>query len=81
MGHYSLWPIFQALGLDAPVSVESTPTHVSEVNDDICVRIRNDYSFPTACTIRMRFASNGQPARSGHLLVRRRHQARRCPRS
>jgi len=57
MGHYSLWPIFQALGLDAPVSVESTPTHVSEVKDDICVRIRNDYSFPTACTIRMRFAS------------------------
>jgi len=57
MGHYSLWPIFQALGLDAPVSVESTPTHVSEVKDDICVRIRNDFSFPTACTIRMRFAA------------------------
>jgi hypothetical protein len=57
MGHYSLWPIFQALQLDAPVSVESTPTHVCEVNDDICVRIRNDYSFPTACTGRMRFAA------------------------
>lgn len=56
MGHYSLWPIFQALQLDAPVSVESTPTHACEVKDDICVRIRNDYSFPTACTVRMRFA-------------------------
>jgi predicted dehydrogenase len=59
MGHYSLWPIFQALELDAPTSVESTPTHVCEVRDDICVRIKNDYSFPTACTIRMRFASKG----------------------
>jgi len=60
MGHYSLWPIFQVLELDAPVSVESTPTHVCEVQDAICVRIRNDYSFPTACTVRMRFASKGQ---------------------
>ena len=59
MGHYSLWPIFQLLQLDAPVSVESTPTHVCTVSDQICQRIRNDYSFPTACTVRMRFASKG----------------------
>ncbi|HSK11311.1 MAG TPA: Gfo/Idh/MocA family oxidoreductase [Vicinamibacterales bacterium] len=58
MGHYSLWPIFQALRLEAPISVESTPTHVSQVTDTICERIRNDYSFPTACTIRMRFAAS-----------------------
>jgi predicted dehydrogenase len=57
MGHYSLWPIFQALALDSPVSVESTPTHECMVADEVCQRIRNDYSFPTACTIRMRFAS------------------------
>jgi len=57
MGHYSLWPIFQGLELDAPVSVESTPTHVCDVKDDICFSIRNDYSFPVACTIRMRFPS------------------------
>lgn len=59
MGHYSLWPIFQMLEPDAPASVESTPTHVCEVKDDICVRIRNDYSFPTACTVRMRFPPKG----------------------
>ena len=59
MGHYSLWPIFQVLQLGAPISVESTPTHVCEVKEDVCVRIRNDYSFPTACTVRMRFASKG----------------------
>jgi len=59
MGHYSLWPIFQLLELDAPISVESTPSHVCGVADQICIPIKNDYSFPDACTIRMRFAAKG----------------------
>ena len=59
MGHYSLWPIFQLLGLDSPISVESTPSHVCTVSDGICDRIKNDYSFPAACTVRMRFAPAG----------------------
>jgi predicted dehydrogenase len=62
MGHYSLWPIFQMLELDAPSSVESTPSHVCTVADRICERIDNDYSFPAACTIRMRFAPKGDRA-------------------
>ncbi len=57
MGHYSLWSIFQLLELDSPVSVESTPSHVCAVSDHICHRIRNDFSFPAACTVRMRFAA------------------------
>ena len=60
MGHYSLWPIFQVLELDSPISVESTPSHVSGVSQKICQRIKNDYSFPAACTIRMRFAAKGE---------------------
>jgi predicted dehydrogenase len=60
MGHYSLWPLFQLLGLEAPISVESTPSHVCTVSDEICQRIDNNYSFPAACTIRMRFAPKGQ---------------------
>src|SRR5262249_1339072 len=60
MGHYSLWPIFQLLELDAPISVESTPSHECTVSDQICRRIKNDYSFPAACTIRMRFAPKGE---------------------
>ncbi|NWG13090.1 MAG: gfo/Idh/MocA family oxidoreductase, partial [Acidobacteria bacterium] len=60
MGHYSLWPIFQLLDLDSPISVESTPSHVCTVSEDICVRIKNDYSFPAACTVRMRFAAKGE---------------------
>jgi hypothetical protein len=59
MGHYSLWPIFQMLDLDAPVSVESTPSHACAVADEVCFTIKNDYSFPAACTIRMRFAAKG----------------------
>lgn len=59
MGHYSLWPIFQQLNLEAPISVESTPSHVCTVSDQVCWRIQNDYSFPAACTIRMRFEAKG----------------------
>lgn len=59
MGHYSLWPIFVALGLDAPISVESTPSHLYAVKDFVSGPIKNDYSFPAACTIRSRFAAKG----------------------
>jgi hypothetical protein len=59
MGHYSLWPIFQALELDAPITVESTPSHVCEAVGTTCRRIRNVDAFPTACTVRMRFAARG----------------------
>ena len=62
MGHYSLWPIFQLLDLDSPISVESTPSHVCTVSQEICLRIKNDYSFPAASTIRMRFAAKGNRA-------------------
>jgi predicted dehydrogenase len=62
MGHYSLWPIFRLLDLDSPISVESTPSHVCTVSDAICLRIQNDYSFPAACTVRMRFAPKGERA-------------------
>jgi hypothetical protein len=59
MGHYSLWPIFQLLELDSPISVESTPSHVCRVADNICSRIKNDFSFPAASTVRMRFGAKG----------------------
>src|SRR5262249_1142319 len=62
MGHYSLWPIFQLLALESPISVESTPSHVCTVSEDVCLRIKNDYSFPAACTVRMRFAPKGERA-------------------
>lgn len=57
MGHYSLWPIFQKLQLEAPYSVESTPSHLCTLNGNSAVRIRNDYSFPSASVVRFRFAA------------------------
>ncbi len=59
MGHYSLWPVFQLFDLDSPISVESTPSHFCEVVDHVSGEIKNDYSFPVACTIRFKFAAKG----------------------
>ena len=57
MGHYSLWPVFREFDLDAPFAVESTPSHVCTLNDQVSTKIRNDYAFPYACTIRFKFAA------------------------
>lgn len=59
MGHYSLWRVFTDFDLDAPVSVETTPSHVCMLKDNVSIKIRNDYSFPAACTVRFRFAAKG----------------------
>ena len=61
MGHYSLWAVFRALKFGAPTMVEATPSTACYINgDQVSRQIRNDWSFPLACTIRMRF-----PAREG----------------
>ena len=59
MGHYSLWRVFTEFDLDAPFAVESTPSHICTHKDEVSVKIRNDYSFPMACTIRFKFAAKG----------------------
>lgn len=59
MGHYSLWPVFRAFELDAPVLVESRPSHCCKLEGKVAIRIKNDFSFPTACTIRFKFAAKG----------------------
>ncbi len=59
MGHYSLWPVFQEFDLDAPICVESTPSHVCTIDDGVSRKVHNDYAFPFACTIRFRFAAKG----------------------
>lgn len=59
MGHYSLWRVFSEFDLDAPVLVESTPSHACMIKDKVSVKIRNDYSFPLASTIRFKFATKG----------------------
>src|SRR5207249_4685237 len=59
MGHYSLWPVFQLFELDAPIAVDSRPSHLCTRSGNVAVRIKNDYSFPAACTIRFKFAAKG----------------------
>jgi hypothetical protein len=59
MGHYSLWRVFSEFDLDAPVLVESTPSHVCTLNNNVSVKIKNDYSFPAASTVRFKFAAKG----------------------
>jgi hypothetical protein len=59
MGHYSLWPVFTQFELDAPIMVESRPAHACAIRDHVARSIRNDYSFPAACTIRFQFAAKG----------------------
>ena len=59
MGHYSLWPVFREFDLDAPILVESNPSHVCAVVNHVSLTIRNDYSFPVASTIRFKFAAKG----------------------
>ena len=59
MGHYSLWPVFREFNLDAPIAVESRPAHACTLNGKVAVTLKNDYSFPAACTIRFKFAAKG----------------------
>ncbi len=60
MGHYSLWPVFREFNLDTPFCVESRPAHQCTLTGNVSGRIKNDYSFPAACTIRFKFAAKGE---------------------
>jgi predicted dehydrogenase len=59
MGIYSLWPVFTALDLGVPVSAEAWATHTCTIVDCISRTATNDFSYPTACTIRLQFAARG----------------------
>jgi predicted dehydrogenase len=57
MGIYSLWPVFTALNLGAPLSAEAWATHTCSIVDQVSRPAKNDFSYPTACTIRLTFAA------------------------
>lgn len=59
MGIYSLWPVFTGLELDAPLSAEAWKTHTCTIVDNVSRTAENDFSYPTACTIRLKFAARG----------------------
>jgi len=64
MGIYSLWPVFTALGLGAPLSAEAWATHTCAIVDQVSRPVKNDFSYPTACSIRFKFAA----PQGGHPL-------------
>ena len=55
MGHYSLWTVFNALKLSAPVSVEPMFSHQCAFRDTASTTLHNDYSFPVAGAVRFRY--------------------------
>ena len=59
MGIYSLWPMFAELGLGVPQSAEAQATHTCSIVDGISRPMKNDFSYPAACTIRFKFAAQG----------------------
>jgi predicted dehydrogenase len=59
MGIYSLWPVFAALDLGVPVSAEAWKTHTCTIEDGVSRTVTNDFAYPTACAIRLKFAARG----------------------
>jgi hypothetical protein len=64
MGHYSLWTVFNALELAGPTSIEPMLTHQCVMNGNTVSMIKNDFSFPIACSVRFKF-----PARASRPAV------------
>lgn len=59
MGHYSLWTVFNALDLKSPTSIEPTLSHTCGFKDGIAFQVQNDFSFPTASTVRFKYPASG----------------------
>ena len=60
MGNYSLWPIFMALDLPVPQSVEAQSSSSCEINDQVSTIKMNDFAFPYANRVCFRFAAHGR---------------------
>ena len=56
MGHYSLFPLFEAFGIDRPpTSARAFGTTTREAVDNVYKWVKNDAAFPQSCLIRLRF--------------------------
>jgi Oxidoreductase family, NAD-binding Rossmann fold/Oxidoreductase family, C-terminal alpha/beta domain len=59
MGHYSLWTVFKALELEKPTLIVPNLTHVTAFNGVVPFQVKNDFSFPTACSVRFKYPAKG----------------------
>lgn len=56
MGHYSLFPLFETLGIDrSPVSARAFGTTTREEVNQVYQWVKNDVAFPASCTIKWQF--------------------------
>jgi hypothetical protein len=60
MGNYSMWPIFMALDLPVPYSIEAQSNSSAGITDQVSTIQVNDFSFPYANRVCFRFAAHGQ---------------------
>ncbi len=60
MGHYSLWTVFNALELSGPTSIEPMFSHDCEFRGVVSATVANDFSFPSAGSVRFRYPAKGQ---------------------
>ena len=56
MGHYSLFPLFQTLGIETPpISAEAYGTTTRTIVDQVCRPVINKVAFPYSCMIQFKF--------------------------
>jgi len=60
MGNYSMWPIYMALDLPVPYSIEAQSSSSAEVTDQVSDIQVNDFAFPYANRLCFKFAAHGQ---------------------
>jgi hypothetical protein len=61
MGHYSLFPLFRALGINTPaISAESWATTTCGFQGQVAVSVKNDVAFPLSCIIKFKFNAQEQ---------------------
>jgi hypothetical protein len=58
MGHYSLFPLFLALGITSPaLSAESYATTTCTIKNNVSMGVKNDVAFPLSCIVRFKFGA------------------------
>ena len=60
MGNYSLWPIFMALELPVPYSIEAQSSSSCEIIDQVSGVKMNDFSFPYANRVCFKFRNHAR---------------------
>jgi len=62
MGHYSLWTVLSALQMEGPTVIEPLLSHQCSLRDGVSTTPRNDFAFPIASIVRLRYPARGSRA-------------------